>query len=160
MRNTGVVTLGALIGGGFYLLLIDTNDLPELYVLAGVALACGFVFLIAREEAFAGARIGPASLFGAWRLAIRIPLDIAIVCAAAVAQLMRPRQSRGALRTARFRAVAQTPQDTARRALTEALGSVTPNTIVIGVDAERELLVVHQLHRQGPAEDLDLLRLG
>jgi hypothetical protein len=37
IRRAWIVLVGLLIGGGFYLLLIDTNDLPELYVLAGVA---------------------------------------------------------------------------------------------------------------------------
>jgi hypothetical protein len=91
---------------------------------------------------------------------VKIPLDIALVCWQALAQLVRPRSSRGEFRAVRFRAVARTPQDTGRRALTEAVGSVAPNTVVIGVDADRGVLLVHQLSRQGDARDLDLLRLG
>lgn len=154
------MALGLLIGGGFYLLLIDTTSLPELYVLAGVALACGVAFLISREQAFEEARIRPAMLATIWRLAVRIPLDIVLVSREAVAQLVRPRASRGSVRTVRFRAVARTSEDTARRALAEALGSVAPNTVVLGVDSERGLLAVHQLRRQGEAEELDVLRLG
>lgn len=154
------MTLGLLIGGGFYLLLIDTASLPELYVLAGVALACGLLFLVSREQGFVEARITPALFIGLWRLAVKIPLDIALVCSEAIAQLLRPRASRGSFRAVAFEAIHETPEDAARRGMAEALGSVAPNTIVIGVDPERRLLLVHQLRRQGPAEDLDVLRLG
>jgi hypothetical protein len=60
----------------------------------------------------------------------------------------------------RYSAVEEDPFDTGRRALTEAFGSVAPNTVVVGVDAERGLLLVHQLRPQGEPEDLDVLRLG
>ncbi len=99
-------------------------------------------------------------MIGAWRLVGQIPRDIALVCWEAVAQLIRPRAARGAFRSTGFTAVADTAADAGRRALAEALGSVAPNTIVIGVDAEHGVLLVHQLRRQGPEEDLDVLRLG
>jgi hypothetical protein len=155
-----VLTLGILIGGGFYLLLIDTASLPELYAMAGVALACGLLFLISREQDFTEARVTPALFAGIWRLALKIPLDIALVSWDALAQLVRPRATRGEFRAVRFGAVEQTGEQAGRRAIAEALGSMAPNTIVLGVDAERGLLLVHQLHRQGPPEDLDVLRLG
>jgi hypothetical protein len=160
IRRIWIVVVGLLIGGGFYLLLIDTSSLPELYVLAGVAVFCGLLFLISREEGFEEAQIRPEWLTRAWRLAGKIPVDIALVCREALAQLVRPRASRGEFRAVRFGAVTATSQDTGRRALTEAIGSVAPNTLVIGVDAERGVLLVHQLSRQGDAKDLDLLRLG
>jgi hypothetical protein len=47
-----------------------------------------------------------------------------------------------------------------RRALAESLGSFAPNTIIIGVDPERELLLGHQLRRRGGSEAIDILGLG
>jgi hypothetical protein len=47
-----------------------------------------------------------------------------------------------------------------RRALAESFGSFAPNTIIIGVDAERELLLGHQLRRRGGDDAIDVLRLG
>lgn len=160
IRRAWIVSLGLLIGGGFYLLLIDTASLPELYALAGVALVCGLVFLLSGEQGLTEARFTPALLASAWRLALKIPVDIGLVCWEALAQLVRPRSSRGSFRAVTFEAAHGTPQDAGRRAIAEALGSVAPNTIVIGVDSERRLLLVHQLRRQGPVEDLDVLRLG
>jgi hypothetical protein len=160
IRRAWIVVLGILIGGGFYLLLIDTASLPELYVLAGVALTCGLLFLLSREQGFIEARIHPKLLASVWRLVAKIPLDIALVCWEALAQLARPRPARGSFRAVRFQAGEPSAEDTGRRAMAEALGSVAPNTIVVGVDPERGLLLVHQLHRQGRPEDLDVLRLG
>jgi hypothetical protein len=152
--------IAVVLGGAFYLLLIDTTSLPELYVLAGVALACGVGFQLAREQGFVEARIGPGWLLRSWRLIWRIPTDIVIVCWEAVAQLLHPRPSRGVFRATRFAATKETPEDTGRRALAETVGSIAPNTIIVGVDAERGLLLTHQLRRYGPPEDLDVTRLG
>jgi multisubunit Na+/H+ antiporter MnhE subunit len=44
-----------------------------------------------------------------------------------------------------FDATGDSPRDTARRAVTEALGSLAPNTIVVRIDADRDVLVAHQL---------------
>lgn len=160
LKTSLIVVLGALIGGAFYLLLIDTTDLPELYVLAVVVLACGVAFSLAREQGFAEARITPRWLPRSWRLLWRIPSDIAIVCCEALAQLVRPKPARGVFRAAAFDATGETSSDAGRRALAETLGSFAPNTIVVGVDSERGLLLVHQLRRQGDAQDLDVTRLG
>ena len=155
-----VIVIGLVVGGGFYLLLIDTTSLPELYVLAGVALACGVGFKLAREQGFVEAQILPWWLLRSWRLLWRVPADIAMLCAEAILQLVHPRAERGVFRATRFAASAETPGDTGRRAVAETVGSVSPNTIIIGVDAERNLLLTHQLRRHGPPEDLDVTRLG
>jgi hypothetical protein len=90
----------------------------------------------------------------------RIPQDIGIVCWEALAQLLAPRPARGEFRAHRFGVTEETAQAMGRRALVEALGSVAPNTIVLGIDKERGLLLVHQLRRQGSPQDLDVTRLG
>jgi hypothetical protein len=160
IRRAGRLALGAMIGGGLYLLLIDTTQLPELLVLGGTALACGIGFELACAQDVVEARVAPWWLVRAWRLAWRIPADIAIVCVEALAQLVHPRSERGTLRAAPFTATGEEPGDTGRRAVAETVGSMAPNTIVIGVHAERGLLLVHQLRRQGPSGDLDVTRLG
>lgn len=156
----GIGLVGVVIGGAFYMLLIDTTSLPELYVLAGVAVTCGVAYRVGRQQEFVEPHIAPSWLLASGRLLVRIPADIVLVCREAVAQLLAPRAVRGTFRAARFDAVAATPSDTGRRALVETLGSVAPNTIIVGVDADRGLLLVHQLRRHGDPQDLDSLRLG
>jgi hypothetical protein len=160
IRRLSVLAVGAVFGGAFYLQLIDTTSLPELYVLAGVAVACGVGVPLARAQRFVDARVLPWWLLRSWRLLWRIPSDIAIVCWEALAQLVRPRPVRGVLRAAPFRAVDPVPDQMGRRALAETVGSVAPNTIVIGIDDQRGLLLVHQLRRHGGPDDLDVTRLG
>lgn len=159
-RRIAIFSIGVVLGGAVYLQLIDTTSLPELLVLAGVALACGVGFQLAREQGFVEARILPWWLVRSWRLAIRIPGDIAIVCWEALAQLARPRAVRGEFRARRWRANDPVPEHTGRRALAETVGSVAPNTIVVGVDPDNGLFIVHQLRRHGGPEDLDVTRLG
>src|SRR5947209_13518274 len=113
------MSIGIVVGGAFYLQLIDTTSLPELYVLAGVAVACGVGFQLAREQDFVEARIMPWWLARSWRLVWRIPGDIAIVCWEALVQLVHPRPARGVLRAAQFGAIRPTPPETGRRALAE-----------------------------------------
>jgi hypothetical protein len=160
LRTRLSIIAGLLIGGGFYFLLIDTTSLPELYVLAGVAVACAVAFQLAREQGFVEARVLPWWLLRSWRLIWKIPSDIVVVCWEALAQLVRPRAVRGVFRATAFGSTHPSPTDTGRRALAETVGSVAPNTIIVGVDAERGLLLTHQLRRQGPPEDLDVTRLG
>ncbi len=160
IRRAWLLLLGGAIGGGFYLLLIDTTQLPELLVLGGTALACGIAFELARQQGFVEARVLPWWALRAWRLVWKIPSDIAIVCAEALAQLVHPRRERGTLRAVPFAATDDSAGDSGRRAIAEILGSVAPNTIVIGIDTDRGLLLVHQLRRQGAAGELDVTGLG
>jgi hypothetical protein len=155
-----IALIGVALGGAFYLLLIDTASLPELIVLAGVALACGVTFGLGLEEGFVEAAIRPTWLAGTLRLLTAIPRDIVVVCGEAAAQLVTPRPERGAFRTVLFGATRKTPEDTGRRALTETFGSVAPNTIVVGVDPDSGRLVLHQLRPMGGEKQLDVMRLG
>jgi hypothetical protein len=45
----------------------------------------------------------------------------------------------------RFEATGEDPHDAARRALAVAGGTLSPNSIVVGIDAERGVLVRHEL---------------
>lgn len=89
-----------------------------------------------------------------------VPRQILYVSWEALAQLVAPRETRGSLRAVPFRAGEEGSLDVGRRALAEGLGSLAPNTIVIGVDGDHDLLLVHQLHRSGGREQLDVLELG
>lgn len=152
--------IAALIGGGFYFLAIDITGVPELWTLAGVAVACGVTGTLAREQGFVEAQVLPWWLFRSGRLLYQIPRDIGILCWEALAQLVAPQNVRGEFRAARFNAVEQTPQAMGRRALAEVMGAVSPNSIAVGIDDERGLLLVHQLRRVGPPQKLDVTGLG
>jgi hypothetical protein len=159
MRRILIAVGATVFAGLFYLVLIDTRELPELYVLVPVALIAGLAFAVSRDRDSAEPALSPAWLLRAWRPLVRVPLDIVLVARQALAQLVSPRARRGELRAVPFKS-GDGARALGRSALTESLGSFTPNTIVIGVDPDRELLLVHQLRRHGQRDELDVLRLG
>ena len=127
-----------------------------------MGLLAAAAFVVSREEAFTEALISPQWLARSWRIAASIPAHVVFLCREAFLQLVT-RQARGGGCSALSRSMRVTqdnPRDAGRRAVAEALGSLAPNTIVIGVDPDRDLLLVHQLHRQGGREQLDVLGLG
>jgi hypothetical protein len=158
MRRVGITLAGFAFAGAFYLLLVDTTSLPEVYVLIAVALIAAGAFEASREQGFREARIPPGCLKGTWRAVARVVPDGLLVCREAVAQLTRPRRTRGEFRAVPF-TDGEGERDRGRFAMTEIIGSLAPNTIVIGIDPDSELLLVHQLERKGGAEELDVLGL-
>jgi multisubunit Na+/H+ antiporter MnhE subunit len=152
--------VGLVAAGAFYMLLIDTVSLPELYAGAGAALLAGAAYEGSREQGFAEAAVSPVWLARGWRVVWRVPVQVVLVCRVALAQLLIRRRVRGRFRTVPFDAGGEGARDTGRRALTEALGSLAPNTIVVGIDPERNLLLVHQLFVHGDRDELDPLGLG
>ena len=152
-----VVSLGSVVlAGAFYLLLIDTTSPPELYGLAGVALLAALAFVAAREPRTADAALAARCLRQGWRPLARIPKQVIVLCREALAQLVRPRPHRGAFTAVPF-AIAGDDGAPGREALAELMGSLAPNTIIVGIDSERQLLIGHQLV---PSDDRDELDAG
>lgn len=160
MRSLGAASLGFVLAAAFYMALIDTVDLPELYAAIGAVLLGGAAYQTAREQGVAEAQLKWRWMRRGWRVLAGIPAQIAWLSWEAIVQLVRPRATRGAFRAVAFRAGGEGSHDVGRRAMAEGLGSVAPNTIVIGIDPETDLLLVHQLHRAGGREQIDVLELG
>jgi hypothetical protein len=159
-RATAWIAAGAG-AGALYLLLIDTTSLPELIVLGVAAALAATGFELAREQETVGGlsgRLGRLSRI--YRPLLKVPSDIATLSIIALRQLVRPKQVNGTFRTVPFRCGPEEETETGRRALAESLGSFAPNTIIVGIDVERELILAHQLHRTGGAETIDVLDLG
>ncbi len=159
-RRLVASALGFVFAGAFYLLLIDITDLPELYAGAGAAVLAAAGFEAGREQGFAEMSSAPRWLLRSWRAFARVPPDVVRVCLAIFQQLLHPLAERGTLRAVPFDfGVPDRPRDAGRRALAEALGSVAPNTIVIGIDPDRDLILAHQLYLSGGVDAVDVLEL-
>jgi hypothetical protein len=151
---------GFAMSAAFYLLLIDTTEPPELYAGAGAAVLGAVAFAAGRQQGFAEASPGSGWLRQSWRVLVRIPADVWWVSLTALEQLVHPRPSRGLMRAVPFHhGEGESAREVGRRALAEGLGSLAPNTIVIGIDPERDLILAHQLRRSGGADSIDVLRL-
>jgi hypothetical protein len=159
-RRAAVWTAGWVLSAGLYLLLIDTTDLPELIVGAGVTVLAATAFDLARERYLAVETVRPGWLARSYRPLVQVPSDIVVVVGVALAQLRRREAAQGVFRAVPFACSDDEAHDIGRRALAESLGSFAPNTIIIGVDAERQLLLGHQLRRRGGPEAIDILSLG
>jgi hypothetical protein len=160
LRRLVAWSTGWLVAAGLYLLLIDITDLPELLVGAGAAVLAASGLELAREQEVVGENIRLRWLARLYRPLAKVPSDIWFVSVVAVRQIARRRPVCGEFRAVPFAGAGEDSIDTGRRALAEAFGSFAPNTIVVGIDTERELILAHQLRRTGGREAIDLLGLG
>ncbi len=142
-----------------WMLLVDTVMTPELLAGAGVATIAAVGAELAREQRLARVSVSPRWLTQAWRPVAKVPRDVALVTVAAFRQLVRPLPERGRVQVISVPGGGDAPSARGRRAVAEALGSLAPNTIVVGVDPERDVLVAHQLEPTDAPDDLDPLRL-
>ena len=144
-----------------WLALDDTVALPEL-ITGAVAAALGAIAAeVVHSQNLVRVRLRRRWLTHAWRPLVQLFPDTARVLAVLLRQLVLRRPPRGEFRAVPFRYGYQgAAYDTTRRALAKGAGSFAPNSYVVGVDAERELLLVHQLDPTGGASELDPLELG
>jgi multisubunit Na+/H+ antiporter MnhE subunit len=154
------VARASVLAAALYLLLVDTTSLPEIYTGAAIALLAAAGFLAAREQERPEPLFRSVWLARVWHALARIVPDIARLTLELGSQLAAPRARRGELRAVPFAHGGESPEQVGRRAASELAGSLAPNTIVIGVDPDTELLLVHQLRRSGDAASLDVLELG
>jgi multisubunit Na+/H+ antiporter MnhE subunit len=127
-----------------YLALADSRQPAEL-ALGGLVAAAGASAAVAiRAGRPAGAALERSLLArippNLWRL-----VSETVVVFAFVVRRLAGRRARGRFRAVSFRAGGSGRRDVARRAFAEAAGSLGPNTIVVGVDEDRDLILVHQL---------------
>jgi multisubunit Na+/H+ antiporter MnhE subunit len=128
-----------------WLALVDAVVLPELVAgaVAAAIAATGAVLVRAQRRVLLRPR--SAWLRGVWRALPRVPLDLGPLAAALWRRGVRRRDERGSLVEVPYAAVGDDPRAAAHRVLTQTLGSLGPNTFVVGVDHERRVLLVHQL---------------
>jgi hypothetical protein len=159
-RRAFAWSVGWMFAAALYLLLIDITDLPELLVGAGAAVIAATGMELAREQGIVGESIRVRWLQRLYRPLLKVPVDVAVVSSEALRQLVRREKRVGAFRAVRFSGGGDEEHATGRRALAEAGGSFAPNTFVVGIDTERQLILAHQLRPTGGRETIDLLELG
>ena len=86
--------------------------------------------------------------------------DTGVVVAALWRHLVLRRPVAGSFRAVAFSWDGRGPRAAARRALAKGAGSVAPNTYMVGIDDEDDVILVHQLvARADVARDADPLDL-
>ena len=147
--------------GALWLVLDDNVATPELITGAVAALVGTVAAAVVHRQHLVAFRPRPSMLRKGWRPLVRLFPDTAIVLAVLFKRVVLRRPARSGFRAIAFRAGRENgAEDTARRALAKAGGSFTPNSYVVGIEDESDLLLVHQLEREGGAEMIDPLELG
>jgi multisubunit Na+/H+ antiporter MnhE subunit len=128
-----------------WLALVDTVVVPELVVgaLAAAIAATGAVLVRAQRRVLLRPRAAWAP--GALRAMARFVPDLVALATTLWRRGVRRADDRGRLVEVPYGAVGDDPEQAAHRALTEALGSIAPNAIVVDVDTDRRTLLVHEL---------------
>jgi multisubunit Na+/H+ antiporter MnhE subunit len=146
---------------GVWLLYVDNRSLPELLTGAVAAAIAATGSELVRAQRVAPIRLRARWVVRLWRPVARAPVDVLVVTRAILRQCAKRRPQRGQLRALRFQDGRDDPVANARRAIAEAFGSFAPNTIIVGVDRERELILAHQLDPDAgrPLQAIDPMRL-
>ena len=162
----GARELAALWGGwwlalsGLWLLLVGTVDPAE--VVAGAAAAAIAATTATWVLAPSQERFRPRArwLARVGRLAWAAARDTGLIFAALWRHVVLRRPVEGRFRAVRFEWDGHGAQAMARRALAKAAGSFAPNTYVVGIDEDDDVILVHQLvARADVARDADPLDL-
>lgn len=159
-RRITAWTVGWVLAAALYLLLIDITDLPELIVGAGAAALAATGLELAREQGIIGDGIRGRWLLRLYRPLLKVPSDIALVSIMAFRAIADRRARHGTFRALPFDSGGDKQLASGRRALAEAMGSFAPNTFVIGIDQDRELILAHQLRPKRSRNSVDVLELG
>jgi hypothetical protein len=128
-----------------YLALVDTIKAPELVAGAAVAALGATGAVLVRRERRVLVRPRAAWLLAAWRPLLGTVTDLRPLAVALWRRGILRRDETGVLVRVPYEALGHDAESAAHRVLTQALGSVAPNTVVLGVDAERRELLAHEL---------------
>lgn len=150
-----------LICAGLWMWLEDTLVLANLVdgAVAAAVGATGTTLVYAERLVAFDARARWA--LGLWRPVVQFGFDMRLLSAVLVRALRGGRRAPGALAAVRFEPTGGPGEVSARCALAAAVGSFAPNTIVLDVEADKEVMLVHQLvPRPGVRTSVDPLGLG
>jgi multisubunit Na+/H+ antiporter MnhE subunit len=128
-----------------WLALVDTVVVPELVAGAAAAAIAATGAVVVRGQRRLLLRPRAAWLRAVPPAVGRAVTDLGPLLGALWRRGVRRHDERGVLVEVPYGAVADDPTAAAHRALTQALGTFAPNTIVVDVDRDRRTLLVHQL---------------
>lgn len=129
----------------FWEMVDNSIMLSELLVGAAVAAIAAFLAELAGHQAATLFRMRIEWAVPALRLPGQVVRDTGIVFAALWRRLVHGELPPSGLRALPLEFGDDSPEGVTRRALAVAGKSVAPNTFVLGVDSERNVMVVHQL---------------
>jgi multisubunit Na+/H+ antiporter MnhE subunit len=138
---------------GLWVAIDDSIGLAELGAGAGAAALAALLTEAALHQADSRLTVRLRWLAAAWRLPGQVLGDTVLVFRALARQLARGEPPRSGFRELPVRAGSRDAEDVTRRVLLVGAHSLAPNTVVLGIDQDRDVMVVHQLvGREGRAQ--------
>lgn len=129
----------------FWVVLDDSIAPDELLAGAGAAALAAFLAEFAAYQAGTRFRMRIAWVVPAFSLPGQVATDLVIVFAALWRRLARGQEPPSGFRAVPARCGSDTDEEKTRRALLVGGRSLAPNAIVVGIDAGRDVMIIHQL---------------
>jgi multisubunit Na+/H+ antiporter MnhE subunit len=130
---------------GLWVAVDDNIGLAELGGGAGAAALATLLTETALHQAGTPITVRVRWLAAAWRLPGQVLGDTVLVFRALGRQLIRGETPDSGFRERPVRAGGDSSADVTRRVLLVGANSLAPNTVVLGIDEERDVMIVHQL---------------
>jgi multisubunit Na+/H+ antiporter MnhE subunit len=137
----------------FWVMLDDSLATDELLAGAGAAAIAALLAEVVTYQAASRFRMRIAWLVPALRLPGEVARDTVIVYAVLWRRLVHGEQPGSAFTEVPVRFGDDSPEGVTRRMLLIGGRSLAPNTFVLGIDPEREVMVVHQLVARPGSKD-------
>jgi len=138
-------------------LFVNTFATPEVLVGLVAAAIAATAAEIVRGQGLVHFRPRARWLLRARKLPLAVIIDCRVVMGALWRRLARLEPVTGAFTAVPFSSGGDDAEAAARRALYVMAISLTPNTFVIGIDRENDVMLVHQLVSTTPATASDLV---
>jgi multisubunit Na+/H+ antiporter MnhE subunit len=145
VRRAGAWAVWWVLLMSFWVMLDDSTATDELLAGAGAAVLGAFLAELVAHQAGLAFRMRAGWLVSALRLPGQVARDTAIVFAALWRRLARGEEPASGFRELPVRHGGDTPEDLARRVLLVGARSLAPNSIAAGIDADRDVMITHQL---------------
>ncbi|MDQ3752678.1 MAG: Na+/H+ antiporter subunit E [Actinomycetota bacterium] len=138
-------------------LFVNTFAAPEVFAGLLAAAIAATAAEVVRGQGLVHFHPNPRWLLRARKLPFAVLVDCRIVMGALWRQLRRPQLAQGTFTAVPFTAGGDDAEAAARRAIYVAAISLTPNTFVVGIDREKDTMLVHQLVSTAPTKASDLV---
>jgi multisubunit Na+/H+ antiporter MnhE subunit len=148
-RRAGSWLIWWVVMMAFWVILDDSVATDELLAGAGAAAIAASLAELVTYQAASRFRMRIEWLVPALRLPGEVARDTVIVYRALWRRLVHGEQPRSAFIERPVRFGDDTPEGVTRRTLLVGGTSVAPNTFVLGIDPERDVMVLHQLVAEG-----------
>jgi hypothetical protein len=132
---------------GEWILLVAGTRLHEMMVGAASVAAAGIFLDFVQRSSTLRIKIQPRDLLTGWRVPGYIAVDTWIVLKVLLEDLFSIRRASSLYRVSGFKTSNHDPVLVGRRVLATVYTSVSPNSIVIGIDCEQSRMLVHQVQR-------------